>query len=230
MKRSIRFLLGSIYLSLGLVQPGQAAAQAYIVTYIEVAPSAKDRSADLLRRLAKISRKDAGNVRFEILQRIGHPGQFAILEVWGDKKDADAHGAAAHTQLFREKLKPLLRAPYDERPHTALSVGSPATASAGAAKGVIYAVTHVDIVPKLKDDGVAAVKQLSEAGRKGQGNLRFESLTQTSRPNHMTVVEIWKDQKAVDAHGSADHTKQFREKLLPMSGSLYDERLYRALE
>jgi hypothetical protein len=25
------------------------------------------------------------------------------------------------------------------------------------------------------------------------------------------------------------HMKQYREKLLPMSGSLYDERLYRAL-
>lgn len=230
MKLKIPSLMGTVCLSLGLVAAAQAAEQAYVVTYIEVAPSAKDQSADLLRRLAKVSRKDAGSVRFEILQRIGHPGQFAILELWDDKKAADAHGATAHTQLFREKLKPLLRAPYDERPHTALSVGSPATAGAGTAKGVIYAVTHVDIVPKLKDDGVAAVKQLSEAGRQGQGNLRFESLTQTSRPNHMTVVEIWKDQKAIDAHGTAGHTKQFREKLLPMSGSLYDERFYRALD
>jgi quinol monooxygenase YgiN len=231
MNRTVRFLLASIGLSLGLVQPAHAAEHAYVVTYIEVAPSAKDQAADSIRRLARLSRKDAGNIRFEVLQRIGHPGQFAILEMWEDKNAQEAHGAAAHTQLFREKLKPMQRAPYDERPHTALSVGSaPAGDGAKPGKGLIFAVTHVDIVPKLKDEGVGAVKQLSDAGRKGKDNLRFESLTQTSRPNHMTVVEVWRNQKAVDLHGTADHTRQFREKLLPMSGSRYDERFYRVID
>ena len=45
----------------------------------------------------------------------------------------------------------------------------------------------------------------------------------------MTVVETWKDQKALDAHGVAARTKLFREKLTPLSGSLYDERLYKAI-
>ena len=45
----------------------------------------------------------------------------------------------------------------------------------------------------------------------------------------MTVVEVWRNPKAVDAHGMAAHTKQFREKLTPLSGSLYDERLYRVI-
>ena len=56
-----------------------------------------------------------------------------------------------------------------------------------------------------------------------------QALTQASRTNHMTVVEIWADRKAMEAHSTASHMKQYREKLLPMSGSLYDERLYRAL-
>ena len=34
---------------------------------------------------------------------------------------------------------------------------------------------------------------------------------------------------AFDAHGMAAHTRQFRDQLAPMSGSLYDERLYLAL-
>jgi hypothetical protein len=33
----------------------------------------------------------------------------------------------------------------------------------------------------------------------------------------------------VDAHGVTVATKQFREKLAPLSGSLYDERLYKAI-
>jgi quinol monooxygenase YgiN len=227
MQLAIRFLLGSVCLSLGLVQAARAADNAYVVSYFEATPAAKDQAADMVRRLSELSRKDPGNVRFEVLQRIGHPDQFALVEVWEDQKAQEAHGVAAHTQLFREKLKPLLRAPYDERPHIVLSVGS---ATAVGAKGAIYAVTHVDVIPKGKDEGTEAVRQLSLASRKDAGNLRFDSLTQTSRPNHMTLVEVWNDQKAVTAHSAADHTKQFRDKLGPLSGALFDERFYRLLD
>src|SRR6185295_7626870 len=151
-----------------------------------------------------------------VLQRIGYPDQFAVLEVWDDLKAAEAHGQAAHTQLFRDKVKPLLRAPYDERPHIPLAVGS---GSAAGGKGAIYAVTHVDVIPKGKDEGTELVGQLSAAGRKSAGNLRFDSLTQTSRPNHMTLVEVWRDQAAVSAHSAADHTKRFRDRLGPLSGA-----------
>ena len=33
-----------------------------------------------------------------------------------------------------------------------------------------------------------------------------------------SLIEAWKDQRAVDNHGVAPHTKQFREKLSPISG------------
>jgi quinol monooxygenase YgiN len=42
-------------------------------------------------------------------------------------------------------------------------------------------------------------------------------------------VEIWQDQQALDAHIMAAHTRQFRVAFQPMTGSLYDARLYRAL-
>jgi quinol monooxygenase YgiN len=42
-------------------------------------------------------------------------------------------------------------------------------------------------------------------------------------------VEAWKDQKAVDAHGIAGHMKEYRTKFTPLSGSLYDERLYKVI-
>ena len=80
----------------------------------------------------------------------------------------------------------------------------------------------------VKDDGLAAVKQLGEDGRKEPGNARFEVVQQTNRPNHFTVVEIWKDARAVDAHSMTEATRQFRDKLGPMSGALYDERMYKA--
>lgn len=229
MRRSLGSLLGLVLLSLACVQARAADdAVAYVVSYFETAPKAANQARDLLRRLGEASRKDDGSLRFEFLQRIGQPHHFAVLEAWKNKDAQAAHAAAGHTREFRDKLTPLLISPYDERPHSALSVGPMPAPAAEAGVAAIYAVTHVDVIPTQKDVGVALVQQLSETSRKDAGNIRFEALTQISRPNHMTVVEIWKDAQAVDGHAVAAHKKQFREKLSPLSGSLYDERLYKS--
>ena len=204
----------------------QGSGAYYIVTYIEVAPGSQRQAAALMTQFGEASRKDTGNLRFDTLRRIGRPRHFAILEAWTDKPAADAHAAAAHTGAFRESLKPLLTAPYDERPHGALAVAAPGL---DAPNRAIHVITHVDIIPPKKDEGIAATSGLAEPGRKERGNLRFEVLQQTSRPNHMTVVEAWRSRRAQRAHAATEHMKAYRDKLLPMSGSLYDERLYRAI-
>lgn len=233
----MRNLLSMLF-GLAVVAPGLApvahaddANTAYVVTYFETVPTYTGQVRNLMRDLARASRKEPGHIRMELLQRVGQPDQFMILEAWQDKDTHAAHAAAAHTKQFRDKLQPLLRGPYDERPHTNLSVGAAKTSLGGgdARSSAIYVVTHVDIVPKEKDTGVGLVKQLSETGRKGAGNLRFDALTQNSRPNHMTVVEIWAGKKSLEEHGITAYKRQFREKLMPLSGSLYDERFYRSI-
>ncbi len=209
----------------------QAAGDAatFTVTYIEVMPAARETAAARLKELGAASRKDAANLRFEVLQRLGRPNHFALVEAWRDRKAREANGAAPHARQSRAAPQPLLSAAYDERPHTGLAVGSIA-AGAGARGAAVYAVTHVDIIPPKKDDGVAALQQLAGPSRLDAGNLRYELWQQNSRPNHFTLVEIWRDHAALEGHGVAAHTRTFRDLLLPMSGSLYDQRLYRALD
>ena len=110
--------------------------------------------------------------------------------------------------------------------HTGLSVG---TAPAASPAGTIFVVTHVDVIPPRKDDSLVLLKQLAADSRADAGNLRFDVVQQTNRPNHFTVVEAWRDRAAFDAHGMAAPTRRFREQLAPMSGALYDERLYTLL-
>ena len=85
-------------------------------------------------------------------------------------------------------------------------------------------------MPPRKDDGVAALKRLGEDSRRGGDNLRFEVVQQVNRPNHFTVIEIWRDAKAVETHSMAAPTREFRDKLATMTGALYDERMYRAID
>ena len=202
-------------------------AAVYVVAYLEVMPPSTSEATALLRQYREASRKDEGHVRLEVLQQSGRPDHFAIVAMWKDQKAFEAHAMAAHTRHLRETLRPLRISPYDERPHTGLTRGPTLTAPA---QGAMYVVTHADAIPPAKDEAIAAMKQLAEASRTDDGHVRFEVLQQGSRQNHFTIVEIWKDQKALDAHTMAAHTQQFREKFQPLSGSLYDERLYKALD
>jgi quinol monooxygenase YgiN len=227
MRFALTLLLAMVLTPLASTQPAHAQdAAVYVVSYIDVAPANRGNAASMLRTLATASRKDEGNTRFEILQRTTPPNQFAIVAIWKDQKAYDAHLAAAHTKEFREKIKPFLISAIDDRTHTGMEI---AGAAAKSSPGAIYVVTHVDVPPPKKDDCIAALKQLVADSRKEGNSMRFEVFQQGSRPNHFSVVEIWKNQSAYDAHIIAAHTKKFRDQLTPMTGALYDERLYKAI-
>jgi len=123
---------------------------------------------------------------------------------------------------FRDDYRQRLASGFKARTGNSLHGGSRAT-------GGLNVVTHVDVVPPRKDDAVALLKALGDASRKDEGSLRYEVVQQTNRPNHFTVIESWKSREAFEAHGMAPHVREFRDKLAPMSGALYDERLYEGL-
>ena len=225
MRWSIRALSALFALTM-LVTSAAADQLFHTATYVEVVSAAAAQAASLLRAYRDASRGDASALRLEILQRVDRPAHFAIIGAWKDAPAFEAHADAAATRRLRDGLAPLLASPDDERRHHGLVVAGAPAPAAGAG---IYVVTHVDVIPPRKDDGVAALTQLAAESRGDAGLVRFDVLQQTSRPNHFTVVEAWRDRPAADLHTAAPHTRQFRARLAPMSGALYDERLYAPL-
>jgi quinol monooxygenase YgiN len=221
--RIFGFILG-----LAMTALGASAAQAqafYTVTYVETSPKDTRQATALLKSYVAAGKKDDGNVSFELVKGIHRPAWFVVIGAWKDQKAFENHVAGAHSKDMNEKIKTHIAAPNDTRQHTALSF-----AAAQSGKAGVCAVTHVDVIPPQRENGTAAVKQLAEDSRKHAGNVRFDVFVQTNRPNHFTVVECWKDRKAFDAHVAAKETKAFRDKLVSMTGALYDERLYKAVD
>jgi len=167
---------------------------------------------------------DAIATSLDVFQRTDRPNQFVILGAWADQKAFETHNAGDAAKKLKEKLATMLAAPTDTRQHNGLSV-----APAKAGKDAIFAVTHVDVIPPEKDNGANALEQLADGSRRHAGNLQFDVWRQTNRPNHFTVVESWANRGAFDVHEMQKETREFRMRLGPMSGALYDERLYRAL-
>jgi quinol monooxygenase YgiN len=210
-----------------LAEPVRAKADAvYLVTYIDVLPNAVVSGTALLERYRDISRKERGNLRFDVLHEIARPDRFAILEVWQDKAALDAHDKAASTSRFRDGLVAIASAPYDERVGSGTYV-EPLESESRA--DTIYVLTHVDVTPDHLDDCLALLKTMNDDTSKDHGNIGYEVLQQATRPNHFTVVEEWTSMKALDFHIMAEHTRAFRQRLAPMAGALYDQRFYEEL-
>ena len=199
----------------------------YAVSYVEVMPSARAAAVSALKPYRDTSRHEDGYVRFDLLEQIGRPGHFAIVETWKDQKAFDAHGMTAHAKQVRDALQSIRLSGYDQRPYKTLTVASTTAVGNGHA---IHVVAHVDTVGGGQTDAPGILTRLAEASRKEQGCLRFDVVQHTMRANHFTVIEIWENQKALDAHAAALHTKQYRDVLQPMSGSPLDERAYKAVE
>ena len=103
---------------------------------------------------------------------------------------------------------------------------SRARSTTAAADEPLYVVTHVDLMPKFTAPGRDLLKQFVDECRQDAGAVRIEVLEELNRPNHSTVVEVWKGAKAYEDHLVAEHTRAYRTKLQPMLGSPFDERLH----
>ncbi|HEX4139991.1 MAG TPA: putative quinol monooxygenase [Candidatus Methylacidiphilales bacterium] len=118
------FVWGCLALSGGRpVLAQEASGPIVAVIHIDVSPDYTTAAAGLLAQLRRDSQHEAGERDFEVLQQIGRPNHFTLVEAWADEKAFDAHNAAPHTRRFRDQLQPMLGSPFDERLHTPLADG-----------------------------------------------------------------------------------------------------------
>ena len=196
----------------------------YAVAYVEAMASSSGKAVALLKRYRDASATQDGFVSIEFFEQIGRPGHFVVFEIWRDQKAFDGRDPSAQKQL-RDALQPMRVSDYDQRPYKTISVDDRRGRLQAAH---VIVVTHVDVAPNPQV--AVMLKDLAEASRKEPGCVRFDVVQHTMRANHFTVVEAWRDQKALDAHVASPHTKQYRDTLQPLTGSPLDERVFKAID
>ena len=99
------------------VGPARNAASdhgSFVITHVDIGGQGTN-AADLLKRLAEASRKEEGNLRFDVMQHTMRANHFTVIEEWQSAKGVDSHAAAAHTKEYRNSLAPIAGSPLDER-------------------------------------------------------------------------------------------------------------------
>jgi len=195
----------------------------HAVAYVETTASGGTAAAGALRAYREAALKLDGCLHVEAFEQIGRPGHWVLLETWRDQKAFDARDGAP-MQRLTAALAPVRVSGFDQRPYKSVTTAPQRAASTGSAVSVI---SHVDVAP---NPAVAPMlTRLAETSRGEPGNLRFDVLQHTMRGNHFTVVETWRDQGALDAHVAAAHTRQYRDDVLPLTGSPLDERVFKTV-
>jgi quinol monooxygenase YgiN len=108
---------------------------------------------------------------------------------------------------------------------------APITAQLGrgvASDQTIYVLTHADAAAR-REEIPGMLQELASGARRENGNVLFDVTVQPNRTNHFTLLEAWTDQKAYEAHVITENTRKFRAAFAPVSGALYDERIYRTI-
>ena len=102
-------------LSLGAApRDGSRRGSTFVITHVDIGGQGTN-AADLLRKLAGASRKETGNLRFDVLQHAMRANHFTVIEEWQTGKAMESHAAAAHTREYRNSLGPIAGSPLDER-------------------------------------------------------------------------------------------------------------------
>lgn len=224
--RSFRCLLMTVAVVLwaGQIRAQEADLAVHAVAYLEVAPAGRSAFERALGTYREASRKEPGFTAIDMLAQTARPGLFVVVESWADRAAFDAHTAAAARKALLAAFEGVRVSGYDERLYKTLTVAA-ATQVPGDA---VYVVSHVDIGGQ-GTNAPAVLRTLADASRKEPGALRFDVYQHAMRANHFTVVEVWRSAQARDAHAAAAHTKQYRDTLLPLTGSPIDERLLSAV-
>jgi (4S)-4-hydroxy-5-phosphonooxypentane-2,3-dione isomerase len=87
----------------------------YVLTHVDLTREHIEDGSALLQAMRADSTKEAGNLRYDVLQQANRSNHFTVVEEWASMTALEAHAAAAHTRAFRHALLPMQGALYDER-------------------------------------------------------------------------------------------------------------------
>ena len=219
-------LAGSIWIAVAVASgaPAQAGAGAlYAVTYLDVAANSVSQGVTILKKYRDLSRHEAGNLEFTVLQETIRPNRFVIFEGWKDQAAFDAHSKGAPASECQEALAPIRNSPPYQMMQYAFVTAPP---RANPARNALYMVEHMDFMPTFATTAATLVKALAEDSQKEKSVIRYDAYHWGD--HHYVIMAIWPDSKAFDAHEAAAYTRQFRAAAAVTGGriDLYEERLY----
>ncbi|OSI23906.1 putative quinol monooxygenase [Neisseria dumasiana] len=76
-----------------------------IAAMIVVKPEYRQELFDEFPQLVSASRREAGNIRYDLHQDLENPDRVVFFEIWKSQAAVDEHAASAHFQAFLKAIE-----------------------------------------------------------------------------------------------------------------------------
>jgi autoinducer 2-degrading protein len=83
----------------------------HVVVRMEAKPDRVQALIELATYNSGCSRKEPGNLRFDVIRQTDHPLRFALYEVYRDEEAFKAHQQTEHYARWKREVEGLLAAP-----------------------------------------------------------------------------------------------------------------------
>ena len=81
------------------------------IVFVDVKPEFIEQFREASLENHRNSRKEAGNIRFDVLQDDAVPTRFVLYEVYDSEESAKAHKETAHYLKWRDTVAPYMNTP-----------------------------------------------------------------------------------------------------------------------
>ncbi|AIY06264.1 putative cytoplasmic protein [Planococcus sp. PAMC 21323] len=87
---------------------------------------------------------------------------------------------------------------------------------------------NLQVQPAQEQAFLAAAKAVIEGSRQETGNISYDLKKSTDQEQHYTMVEVWKDAEAVQAHNTSEHFQAFVQQAPAFMAAPMDLNVYSA--
>lgn len=84
-----------------------------IIAKCVLKPESVEKFLEITANLIQESRKEAGNVSYELFRSTENPAVFSFIEGWKDAEAIDIHNASPHFLAFVDAAGPLFAGPLE---------------------------------------------------------------------------------------------------------------------
>ena len=81
--------------------------------HLQVQPDQEQLFSEEIQALVQETRKEAGNISFELMKSTEHANRYTVVELWKDLNALLAHAASEHYTAFSQEATTFMAAPIE---------------------------------------------------------------------------------------------------------------------
>ncbi len=165
---------------------------------VTVSPANRAAYIEAALAHAEASRRDEGNIAFDLLESTTDSCSLLIFETWRDGAALDAHTVAEHSKASK-KITSALASTIIQKVQAGAQIQG---------ESVIRVNCPTKVSAENCDSLITIFNEMTACSLKDEGNISYGLYRSLTDSTSFVVLETWKDRESLEKHFEAEHFKR----------------------